>query len=114
MSDAVIPRRTSTRPNTFMRSIIRSSNRSHTGKIGVGVNSTNSYSISPDGPSLPYSEWEGTRDTVHMWTQIVGKTRLMLTPLVNHWWNVVLYVTPVGLTTSPIPYRDIAFDERRE
>src|ERR1700677_4243597 len=39
-----------------------------------------------------------------MWTQIVGKTRLALTPLENHWWNVPLYVTPRGLTTSPIPF----------
>src|ERR1700682_6438447 len=55
-------------------------------------------------PALPYAEWEATRDTVHMWTQIVGKTRLALTPLENHWWNVPLYVTPRGLTTSTIPY----------
>jgi hypothetical protein len=53
-------------------------------------------------PKLTYSEWEPTRDTVHLWTQIVGKTRLMLEPLQNHWWNVTLYVTPVGLTTSPM------------
>lgn len=45
-----------------------------------------------------------------MWTQIVGKTRLALTPLVNHWWNVVLYVTPCGLTTSSIPYGNTAFE----
>src|SRR5215471_11831642 len=56
-----------------------------------------------DWPPLPYSEWESTRDTVHMWTQIVGKTRMALAPLENHWWNVPLYVTPRGLTTSPIP-----------
>jgi hypothetical protein len=49
-----------------------------------------------------------------MWTQIVGKVRKTLTPLINHWWNVTLYVTPRGLTTSAIPYGDsnleIAFD----
>jgi Family of unknown function (DUF5996) len=62
-----------------------------------------------DWPALPYDEWEATRDTVHMWTQIVGKTRLALTPLENHWWNVPLYVTPRGLTTSAIPYNPGAF-----
>jgi hypothetical protein len=45
-----------------------------------------------------------------MWTQVVGKVRLCLTPLVNHWWNVALYVSPVGLTTSPIPYKDGLFE----
>jgi len=59
---------------------------------------------------LLYSEWESTRDTLHMWTQIVGKTRMALTPLENHWWNVALYVTPRGLTTSPIPWRDETFE----
>ena len=57
-----------------------------------------------DWPALPFAEWEKTCDTLHMWTQIVGKTRLELTPLENHWWNVPLYVTPRGLTTSAIPY----------
>ncbi len=56
-----------------------------------------------DWPSLPYAAWEATRDTLHMWTQIVGKTRLALTPLQNHWWNVPLYVSPRGLTTSSVP-----------
>jgi hypothetical protein len=54
-------------------------------------------------PSLPFSEWESTCDTLHMWTQIVGKTRLELTPLENHWWNVTLRVTPRGLRTPPVP-----------
>jgi hypothetical protein len=53
-------------------------------------------------PELPYAEWRETRDTLHMWTQIVGKIRLALTPLVNHWWNVPLYVSARGLTTSTI------------
>lgn len=61
-------------------------------------------------PSLPFSEWENTCDTVHMWTQIVGKTRMVLEPKWNHWWHVVLYVTPVGLTTSSMPYRGSAFE----
>src|SRR5207253_2553393 len=47
---------------------------------------------------------------LHLWTQIVGKTRKTLTPLVNHWWNVTLYVTPRGLTTSAIPFGHEAFD----
>ena len=62
-----------------------------------------------DWPALPFVEWEATCDTLHMWTQIVGKTRLALTPLENHWWNVPLYVTPRGLTTSAIPYGPGAF-----
>lgn len=55
-------------------------------------------------PALPLDAWKDTRDTLHMWTQIVGKTRLALTPPVNHWWNVALYVSSRGLTTSPMPY----------
>ena len=51
-------------------------------------------------PALPWSEWADTANTLHMWTQIVGKTRLALTPLQNHWWNVPLYVTARGLGTS--------------
>ena len=55
-------------------------------------------------PALPLEAWQDTYSTLHMWTQIVGKIRKTLTPLVNHWWNVTLYVTVRGLTTSPIPY----------
>jgi len=65
---------------------------------------------SPDWPPLPFADWEDTCDTLHMWTQIVGKTRLALTPLENHWWNVPLYVTPRGLSTSPIPFRHETFE----
>ena len=61
-------------------------------------------------PPLPFAEWESTCDTLHMWTQIVGKTRAALTPLVNQWWNVTLYVTPRGLTTSIIPFEREAFE----
>ena len=61
-------------------------------------------------PALPLDSWKDTYATLHMWTQIVGKVRLALTPLVNHWWNVPLYVTARGLTTSPIPYRNAAFE----
>jgi len=54
-------------------------------------------------PELKWVEWQPTADTLHMWTQIVGKTRLALTPLQNHWWNVPLYVSARGLGTSPMP-----------
>jgi hypothetical protein len=57
-----------------------------------------------DWPALPLSAWEDTRTTLHMWTQVVGKVRLALAPMVNHWWQIPLYVTCHGLTTSPIPY----------
>ncbi|WP_348267491.1 DUF5996 family protein [Edaphobacter paludis] len=55
-------------------------------------------------PSLVWDEWAATANTLHMWTQIVGKTRLALTPLQNHWWNVPLYVTARGLGTSAMDY----------
>jgi hypothetical protein len=55
-------------------------------------------------PSLPYGEWKDTCATLHLWTQIVGKIRLAQSPFVNHWWQVALYVTARGLTTSPIPH----------
>jgi hypothetical protein len=55
-------------------------------------------------PALPLESWKDTYATLHMWTQIVGKVRLALTPLVNHWWNVPLYVSARGLTTSAMPY----------
>ncbi|HZR64062.1 MAG TPA: DUF5996 family protein [Terriglobales bacterium] len=61
-------------------------------------------------PELPLEQWKDTYATLHMWTQIVGKVRLALTPLVNHWWNVPLYVSARGLTTSPIPYRVSPFE----
>ncbi len=54
-------------------------------------------------PELDWAAWEPTAATLHMWTQMVGKTRLGLTPLQNHWWNVPLYVSARGLTTSPMP-----------
>lgn len=68
------------------------------------------YDLPQCWPTLPLQEWENTRATLHMWTQIVGKVRLRLTPLVNHWWNVPLYVSARGLTTSRIPYGDRAFE----
>ena len=60
-------------------------------------------------PSLPLEEWQPTYATLHMWLQIVGKTRLALAPMENHWWQVVLYVTPHGLTTSSLPSGDRTF-----
>lgn len=63
-------------------------------------------------PSLPLDSWKDTRATLHMWTQIAGKVRLALTPVINHWWNVPLYVTARGLTTSLIPYGERSFELR--
>ncbi len=60
-------------------------------------------------PALPVAEWSATRDTLQLWTQIVGKVRMVSTPLQNHWWNVPLYVTSRGLTTSLIPRGERAF-----
>jgi hypothetical protein len=57
-----------------------------------------------DWPSLPFEEWGETCATLHMWTQVVGKVRLAQAPHVNHWWQVPLYVSARGLTTSPVPY----------
>jgi hypothetical protein len=66
--------------------------------------------MSDPWPSLPLEEWDATRATLHMWTQIVGKVRLAQTPLVNHWWNVPLYVSARGLTTTAMPYGDTFFE----
>jgi hypothetical protein len=64
-----------------------------------------SFSDSPEcWPDLPLDSWRETCATLHMWTQIVGKVKMRLTPLVNHWWNVPLYVTARGLTTSSFCY----------
>jgi hypothetical protein len=65
----------------------------------------------PNGwPRLRVEEWSETRDTLHMWTQVVGKVRLSHAPLLNHWWQVTLYVSPRGLTTGPVPHRGGLFD----
>ena len=63
-------------------------------------------------PELPLAAWQDTCDTLHMWMQIVGHIRMTLTPLINHWWNVPLYVSARGLTTSPIPYHRRVFEIR--
>jgi hypothetical protein len=65
----------------------------------------------PDAwPELPLAAWQDTYDTLHMWTQIVGKIRMTLTPLINHYWNATLYVSARGLTTSAIPYPNGVFE----
>jgi hypothetical protein len=61
-------------------------------------------------PPLPFAEWKDTAGTLHMWTQIVGKIRLTLSPWTNHSWHVTLYVTSRGLTTSPIPHGSHTFE----
>jgi hypothetical protein len=61
---------------------------------------------------LPLDAWKDTYDTLHMWLQIVGKVRMALSPPINHYWHVTLYVTSRGLTTSPIPYGDRSFEVR--
>ena len=61
-------------------------------------------------PDLPYGSWKDTCETLHLWTQVVGKIRLALTPWLNHSWHVPLYVTARGLTTSPIPYGHRSFE----
>jgi hypothetical protein len=61
-------------------------------------------------PELPLESWQDTYHTLHMWSQIVGKVRLALSPKTNHWWEVPLYVNAVGLTTSPIPYAGGIFE----
>jgi len=61
-------------------------------------------------PALPLDEWKDTYATLHRWTQMVGKIRTALTPPINHWWHSTLYVSPRGLTTTAIPYRDRLFE----
>jgi hypothetical protein len=61
-------------------------------------------------PALPLEAWKDTCDTLHMWMQVVGKVRMVLSPFENHWWHVPLYVTARGLTTSPIPYHGRTFE----
>jgi Family of unknown function (DUF5996) len=68
------------------------------------MNATISRPAQEDWPELPLAAWQDTYATLHMWSQIVGKVRLALSPRLNHWWEVPLYVSANGLTTSPIPY----------
>jgi Family of unknown function (DUF5996) len=82
------------------------------GSIGPEADMVDAPHVWPRG--LPLAEWRDTHDTLHMWMQIVGKTRLALAPAENHWWHVPLYVSARGLTTLSMPYGtrtvDIEFD----
>jgi hypothetical protein len=60
-------------------------------------------------PDVPLEAWQDTYVTLHRWTQVVGKIKLALSPMCNHWWQVPLYVTARGLTTAPIPYTAVNF-----
>ena len=73
------------------------------------LSSSGSTPRSGQWPSLPFQEWKDTYATLHMWTQIVGKIRLVQTPWVNHSWHTTLYITSRGLTTSPIPHEARTF-----
>lgn len=75
--------------------------------MGIAVDSAKGAAA---WPRLPLEEWESTYATLHRWMQIVGKTRMALTPMQNHWWNAPLYLSARGLTTSPIPYDDREFE----
>lgn len=61
-------------------------------------------------PSLRLAEWQDTCDTLHLWSQIVGKVRMELSTPINHWWHITLYITSRGMTTSPIPYGTRSFE----
>ncbi len=61
-------------------------------------------------PSLPYSDWKDTLDTLHMWMQIVGKVKLRLSPFLNQWWETAFFITSTGMTTGRIPYKNKAFE----
>ena len=76
----------------------------------VRGNDMNNLARTGDWPSLMVDDWTPTRDTLHMWTQIVGKIRMAHMPLVNHWWQATFYVSPRGLSTGAIPYRNAVFD----
>lgn len=72
--------------------------------------SASRLSVIEPWPALPLREWRDTCDTLHMWTQIVGKIRTALSAPINHWWHSTLYVTPRGLTTSAIPFGNSSFE----
>jgi uncharacterized protein DUF5996 len=61
-------------------------------------------------PALPYRDWQPTKETLHRYTQIVGKVRMSLVPFRNHWWHVTLYVSTRGVTTGPMPYGDLTVE----
>jgi hypothetical protein len=61
-------------------------------------------------PASPIEEWEDTKNTLHLYLQIIGKVRLKTFPKMNHWWHVPFYVNSRGITTRPIPYEDLQFE----
>lgn len=74
------------------------------------MNKTSSDANFENWPALPLAEWQDTYTTLHMWLQVIGKLRLAQAPMLNHWWQVPLYVTTRGLTTSPVPYGNVSFE----
>src|ERR1043165_7901625 len=70
----------------------------------MSVSDNNSPSDNNAWPALAYADWQDTCATLHLWTQIVGKVKLALAPLSNHWWGIVLFVTARGLSTGAMPY----------
>jgi hypothetical protein len=95
-SDTILPRKIASSESGFDASL----------HMSVLSNSP----IHSSWPELPVDAWQDTYATLHMWTQIVGKVRLALSPRINHWWEVPLYVNARGLTTSAIPYGDGVFE----
>ena len=71
--------------------------------------SDDAASTNPNWPAIPYADWRETAQTLHMWTQIIGKTRMVQSPWLNHAWHVTLYVTPRGVTTGTIPHGERTF-----
>src|ERR1700692_2516777 len=78
--------------------------------IDLSLGRTSNAAMNPLWPELDYQAWQDTRATLHLWTQIVGKIRLMQTPWLNHSWHVPLYVNSKGLTTSPIAHGSRSFE----
>ena len=78
----------------------------------MGTPHPTSTAVSETWPELALKDWKPTYHNLHMWTQIVGKVRLELSPKTNHWWSVPLYIDARGLTTSPIPYGKDVFEIR--
>jgi hypothetical protein len=72
--------------------------------IALGDKTMNTF------PEIPFADWRPTKETLHLYCQIVGKIRLAMHPRLNHWWHVPLYVSPRGLSTHAIPYRDGSFE----
>ena len=77
-----------------------------------GIFMTSTASNQDTLPALPFDSWKGTLATLHMWAQVVGKVRLGLCPLVNHWWNVPFYLTARGMTTSAMPHQSGTIEVR--